>query len=202
MSKDNVEGTKINPVSSRDQQTASGTDIIQADVQGSQSFQTVLDQGEMGVLKVRGREIVIPTLRSTEEEMNAFTRFLTTFQLGDIERRKQKKLREILAKAEIDVLSDRTEAIVKAHRGLTKACLAEILVAAHEFGLEALRNAEISNQEALQQAVLRVALQYVDFVRRVPSDLPPEVFEQVQKQAQGIYEQALAKVRSATFTVE
>jgi hypothetical protein len=162
----------------------------------------VLDKGERGVIRVGEREIAVPSIHSSERELKGFTRFLKDFQLDNIERRKQKNLNKIVKESEIDILRDRTEAIVQSHKAMTKACLTEVLLAAHEYGLQSVRNAEIANQESLQNAILKVAVQYADFLRKVPKDLPPTVFAEVQGQALQIYKEALAKVRSATFDKE
>lgn len=159
----------------------------------------VVTEKEHALIKVGEAQLPVPTLKSTEEELDGFNRFLARTQLGGIERKKQRKMRQILADAEVDVLRARTEAVVQAHNGLTKAALQEIILVAREYGLASLRESELREQLSIQRAVVRAAIQYSDFLATLPTDLAEGVLDTVQKNASEIFSNTLEKIRNASF---
>ena len=162
----------------------------------------VIGMRDHAVVKMGETQAVVPTLSATDQELNGFNGFLARTQLGAIERKKQAEMRQILARTETDILRARTEAIIKAHKGITQAALAEILIVAREFGLSKVREAEIRDQEGLQRAVLRLSIQYCDFLKQLPeADLRPEVLKSVQRTAEQIYNDKLVRIRESEFKV-
>lgn len=162
----------------------------------------VVNSGGQEVLALGDVRVPVPTASASGEEMDRFNRFLTQTSLSTIERKKQKRLNELRADAEVEVLRLRTEAIIDAHRGLAAEALAEIIIAANQFGREAIRKDELSEQVNVQRAVLKAALQYTQFLEEVPKDLPEGVREDVIRNALEVYQTTLARIRSADFRAD
>ncbi len=151
------------------------------------------------VIKVGATRVSVPSLASCDGELDGFQKFLMATQLGSIERRKQKQIRELVAKAEIDILRDRTDQIISAHRALTQAALQEILIAAIEFGNARIRDGHLEGQAAIQRTITRAAVQYRDFIAQCPKDFPPGVFEKLQQIAEKTFNETIDKLQAACF---
>lgn len=162
----------------------------------------VIEDGQRAVLKVGDTTVAMPTSLSPDTELNAFNRLLMQTQLGAIERRKQRELRTLVADAEIEILRDRTSSIIRAHRGLTRAALVDILAAATVYGREALYREQLAHADALQRAILRCAVQYTEFIATIPADLPEPVGLDLRRHAEQIYLETMQKIRNTKFTAE
>ncbi|MBN2310218.1 MAG: hypothetical protein JXR94_14685 [Candidatus Hydrogenedentes bacterium] len=162
----------------------------------------VVRDGSQEVVKVGDAQIAVPSVSATSDEMDKFNRFLATTRLAAIERKKQKQMREIRAAAEVEVLEARTQAIVKAHKGLAGEALMEILIAANQFGRDAIRRDELAEQGNVQRAILKAAIQYSEFIKEVPTDLPEGVRSDVLEHALEVYKKTLDRIRTTDFKVE
>lgn len=162
----------------------------------------VVPDGQRSLLDVGGRQVLLPSVKSSPEEMDRFNKFLTQTGLGAIERKKQKRTRQICADAELEILRLRTEAIVKAHQGLANEALAEIVIAANQYGRQALRRDELAEQQNVQRAILQAALQYTAFIRDMPDNLPEDVRNDVLRNALEVYQKTLDRIRGTDFRVD
>lgn len=161
----------------------------------------VVSEGGQRMLRVGDASIPLPRVDSPPSAMDSFNRFLAQTQLGTIERKKQRRLRNIVADAEAAVLTARTDAIIRAHQGVAAEALAEIIIAANQFGREALRRDQLAEQANVQRAVLQAAIQYSEFVKDVPEALPDGVREDVLKNALEVYKNTLERIRNTKFDV-
>lgn len=162
----------------------------------------VINAKDRAIVRVGPAQVPVPTLRSSDQELDGFNAFLARTQLGAIERRKQKQVRQILADREIDVLKERTDAIVESYKGLTQVALLEVLVAAQEYGTSCIRESEMRDQAALYRVILGISIQYRDFIAQVAeTNFSPDTFSTVNDAALKIYHDKLAKVMSANFRI-
>lgn len=165
----------------------------------------VVSTGNRAFVKIGDLQVPVPTVRSTEQELDGFNGFLARTQLGAIERRRQKEMREILKIAEVDILRERTKAIVEAHKGVTKAALVEIMIAAREYGLSKIRDAEKEDQAELQRYLWEISIQYEDFAAQLEDMKDTKLtrtFGTLMQSAWEIYEDKLQKIRASDFKVQ
>ncbi|MCP4640993.1 MAG: hypothetical protein GY851_11195 [bacterium] len=161
----------------------------------------VVRDGEQRLVKLGDTSVPMPTLQADAESMDRFNRFLAQTQLGSIERKKQRSLRRLTAEAEVEILRARTEAIIAAHKGLAAEALAEIVIAANQYGRQAMRKDDLSEQENVQRAILQAALQYSTFIQDVPDDLADGIRASVLDNALQVYEKTIERINSADFSV-
>ncbi len=183
-----MSGYETNELSPEEQRIANSLQVVQ---EGQQRFITV---GEA--------RVPLPSVTATTDEMDRFNRFLAESQLGAIERKKQRNLREIRAEVEVEILRARTEAIIKAHKGLAAEALAEIVIAANQLGRGAVRRDQLSEQVNVQRAVLEAAVQYTEFIKEIPGELPEDVRSDVLDNALDVYNKTIEKIRNTTFHVD